>query len=71
MGAIHWSSFTLKCCRLDDSAIGNQGNLRNEGSVQSATGPTGEKKSVEMNKLDRRIAVAPMMDWTGEVKSSR
>jgi hypothetical protein len=45
-------------------AIGGQRYLRNEGSVQSATGPTGEKKSFDMNRLDRRIAVAPMMDWT-------
>jgi hypothetical protein len=42
--------------------------LRNEGSVQSDTGPVGEKKSFSMNRLDRRIAVAPMMDCTDEVK---
>ena len=44
--------------------IGLQRYLRMEGSVQSATGPTDEKKSFDMNSLDRRIAVAPMMDWT-------
>jgi tRNA-dihydrouridine synthase A len=45
-------------------ASGVQRHLRNEGSVQSYTGPIGEKKSFSMNRLDRRIAVAPMMDWT-------
>lgn len=45
-------------------AIGIQRYLGNEGSVQSATGPIGEKKSFSMNRLDRRIAVAPMMEWT-------
>jgi tRNA-dihydrouridine synthase A len=45
-------------------ASGVQRHLRNEGSVQSHTGPIGEKKSFSMNRLDRRIAVAPMMDWT-------
>lgn len=49
-------------------AIGIQRYLGNEESVQSATGPMGEKKSFSMNKLDRRLAVAPMMDWTDDVK---
>ena len=51
-------------------AIGIQRYFR-EGSVQSATGPTGEKKAFDMNSLDRRIAVAPMMDWTDEVENSK
>ena len=37
-----------------------------DGSVQSATGPIVDKKSIDMNKLDRRVAVAPMMDWIDE-----
>jgi hypothetical protein len=27
-------------------------------------GPTAEQISFAMNELDRRISVAPMMDWT-------
>ncbi len=45
-------------------AIGMQRYLRMDGSVQSVTGPVVDKKSIDMNKLDRRVAVAPMMDWT-------
>jgi len=33
-------------------------------SVQCLTGPTIAKKMRPMKQIDRRITVAPMMDWT-------
>src|SRR6185437_4310308 len=33
-------------------------------SVLWTTGPTSPENPLRINKLDRRIAVAPMMDWT-------
>jgi hypothetical protein len=40
--------------------------ISQEGSVQSTTGPIRGKMSFDMSRLDRRIAVAPMMDWIDE-----
>ena len=39
-------------------------------SVQSATGPIPRKISLKINVLDRRISVAPMMDWTDSAEMS-
>jgi len=38
--------------------------------VLSVTGPTHANFCLRMKDLDRRISVAPMMDWTDDLKSS-
>src|SRR5262245_23782711 len=38
--------------------------IANIPSVQSLTGPTSLDFSLKVKKIDRRISVAPMMDWT-------
>jgi hypothetical protein len=40
-------------------------NFGPKASVQSVTEPIACFNSRKMNNLDRRISVAPMMDWTG------
>ena len=39
-------------------------------SVQAWTGPIHSNYCLRMKDLDRRISVAPMMDWTDDLKSS-
>jgi hypothetical protein len=40
-------------------------------SAQKSNGPTGTTKAIENKMLDRRFAVAPLMDWTGTSQKAK
>ena len=57
-----YNSSQLKGRRIKVCTPGKTSGLK--ASVQSVAGPIAHFNSMEMNNLDRRISVAPMMDWT-------
>ena len=60
------SLITQRCLPIDDEPqLGGSryALVQVPQSVQSATGPIPRKISLKINAIDRRISVAPMMEW--------